>query len=67
MKLLTVPLLHAIRTDGTVPRAERARQFLAAFDRRSKALEDYTVAALQLAELLKTEAAAETFPHTLTA
>ena len=62
-----VPVLHAIRTDGTVPRAERARQFLATFDRRSKALEDYTVAALQLAELLKIGADAEAIPQALTA
>jgi len=62
-----VPVLHATRTDGTVPRAERARQFLATFDRRSKALEDYTVAALQLAELLKIGADAEAIPQALTA
>ena len=62
-----VPLLHAIRTDGTVPRAERSRQFLADFDPRCKALEDYTITALQLVELLKNERDAEQFPHALTA
>lgn len=62
-----VPLLHAIRTDGTVPRAERARQFLADFDPKCKALEDYTVSALQLEELLKTGQDAEQLPHALTA
>ena len=62
-----VPLLHAIRTDGTVPRAERARQFLADYDPRCKALEDYLVAALQLGELLKSGRDAERFPHALTA
>jgi chromosome partitioning protein len=62
-----VPLLHAIRTDGTVPRAERSRQFLADFDPRCKALEDYTVTALQLTELLTSGQDAEQFPHALTA
>ena len=63
-----VPLLHAVRTDGTVPRAERARQFLADFDPKCKALEDYTVTALQLVELLGSgQDAAEQFPHALTA
>ena len=62
-----VPLLHPIRTDGTVARAERARQFLADYDPRSKALEDYMVAALQVTELLKSGQDAEPFPHALTA
>ena len=62
-----VPLLHAIRTDGTVPRAERNRQFLADFDSRGKALEDYMVAGLQLLELLKTGQDAESYPEALTA
>jgi len=47
-----VPLLPAIRTDGTVPRAERARMFLADYDARSKALQDYAAAASQLKALL---------------
>ena len=63
-----VPLLHAVRTDGTVPRAERGRQFLADFDPRCKALEDYTVTALQLVELLNSgQDAVEQFPHALSA
>ena len=62
-----VPLLHAVRTDGTVPRAERSRQFLADFDPKCKALEDYTVAALQLLEILKIGQDAEQDPETLTA
>jgi chromosome partitioning protein len=36
-----VPLLPGVRTDTTVAKAGRARQFLAEFDPRSKALEDY--------------------------
>ncbi len=47
-----VPLLPCIRTDGTVPRAERAKMFLADYDPRCKALEDYTAAASQLMALL---------------
>jgi len=47
-----VPLLPPIRTDGTVPRAERARMFLADYDPRCKAMQDYTAAANQLVELL---------------
>jgi len=46
-----VPLLTPIRTDGTVPRAERAKQFLADYDHSSKALDDYHRAADQLLEL----------------
>ena len=62
-----VPLLHPIRTDGTVPRAERARQFLADFDPKCKALEDYTIVALQMTELLTGGHGANQYPHALTA
>lgn len=62
-----VPLLHAIRTDGTVPRAERTRQFLADYDPHCKALADYTVAAMQMEELLKAGADVERYPEALTA
>jgi chromosome partitioning protein len=48
----SVPLLPPIRTDGTVPRAERAKMFLADYDPRCKALEDYTAAASRLMSLL---------------
>lgn len=47
-----VPLLPGIRTDGTVPRAERASMFLADYDSRCKAMQDYEAAATQLIELL---------------
>jgi chromosome partitioning protein len=47
-----VPLLSPIRTDGTVPRTERARMFLADYDPRCKAMQDYTAAANQLIALL---------------
>ena len=48
----SVPLLTPIRTDGTVPRAERARMFLADYDPHCKAMQDYTAAASQLMALL---------------
>lgn len=47
-----VPLLPPIRTDGTVPRAERARMFLADYEPRCKAMQDYTAAASELMALL---------------
>jgi chromosome partitioning protein len=48
----SAPLLPPIRTDGTVPRAERAKMFLADYDPKCKALEDYKAAANQLLSLL---------------
>ena len=48
-----IPLLPSIRTDTTVSKAARQRQFLADFDDRCKALEDYTAAADALLVLLK--------------
>ena len=62
-----VPLLHAVRTDGTVPRAERARQFLADHDHRCKAMEDYLIVGLQTLDLLKTGQDAEPYRQALTA
>lgn len=47
-----VPLLHPIRVDGAVPKAERARKFLVDFDPKCKAYEDYTHATGELMELL---------------
>ena len=47
-----VPLLHAIRTDGNVPKAERARQFLVDYSPDSRASEDYVAAADELKGLL---------------
>lgn len=47
-----IPLLHPIRTDGTVPRAERAHKFLIDLDSHSKACEDYQKAAAELLEIL---------------
>jgi tetrahydromethanopterin S-methyltransferase subunit B len=42
---LKVPLLPAIRTDTAVVKAARSKMFLADFDPKSKALEDYEKAA----------------------
>jgi chromosome partitioning protein len=47
-----IPLLHGIRTDTTVTKCNRAKRFLADFEPRSKALEDYHVAFEELLSLL---------------
>lgn len=43
-----IPLLPPIRTDTAVNQAAKARRFIADFDPKSKAVEDYTEAARQL-------------------
>ncbi len=48
-----IPILPIIRTDSTVPKASRARKFLADFDPKCKAGEDYRAAADALLEHLK--------------
>ena len=45
-----IPLLPPIRTDGTVPKAERARKFLVDMDPHCKAVEDYRVASEKIME-----------------
>jgi chromosome partitioning protein len=62
-----VPLLHAVRTDGTVPRAERAGQFLADYDARCKAMEDYLIVGLQVMELMNAGSDAEKYRQALSA
>jgi cellulose biosynthesis protein BcsQ len=47
-----IPMLHGIRTDTTVTKCNRAKRFLADFELRSKALEDYNVAFEELSNLL---------------
>jgi len=47
-----IPLLPAIRTDVTVAKCGRARQFLVDYDPKCKAMEDYEIAGTQLLELL---------------
>lgn len=47
-----VPVLPGIRTDQAVVRCARAKQFLADFDPKSKALEDYGSATERLAGIL---------------
>jgi chromosome partitioning protein len=53
-----IPLLPAIRTDTTVTKCIRAKKFLADFDPRAKALEDYTHALDALMTLLGEDHAA---------
>ena len=53
-----IPLLPPIRTDTTVTKCSRAKRFLADFDPRAKALEDYTHALETLMSLLGDEHAA---------
>lgn len=48
----STPVLPPIRTDEAVQRASRHRRFLGDFDPRSKALEDYRIAARKLAEIM---------------
>jgi chromosome partitioning protein len=55
-----VPLLPMIRTDTAVVKAGRHRKFLADFDPKSKALEDYAKATDKVVELLRERANAET-------
>lgn len=50
---LKIPLLPAIRTDTAVVKAARSRMFLADFDPKSKALEDYENAATILLKSLQ--------------
>jgi chromosome partitioning protein len=50
-----IPLLHGIRTDTTVTKCNRAKTFLADFEPRSKALEDYQIAFDELLNLLHGE------------
>jgi chromosome partitioning protein len=52
-KKTSIPLLPVIRTDQTVTKAARARQFLADYDPKCKALEDYRHAADSLISILE--------------
>ncbi len=48
-----LPVLPAVRTDSTITKATRARKFLADYDPKCKAADDYRIAADQLLEHLK--------------
>lgn len=50
-----IPLLPPIRTDTTVTKCSRAKQFLADFDPRGRALEDYHHSLEMLLNLLGDE------------
>jgi chromosome partitioning protein len=49
----SVPLLPGVRTDTTMAKAGRAQKFLAEFDPRSKALDDYQVITDHLLKVLE--------------
>jgi chromosome partitioning protein len=55
-----IPLMPAIRTDQTVTKASRARKFLADFEPRSRALEDYNLVADKLLALMENATDART-------
>jgi chromosome partitioning protein len=52
-KGMSIPLLHAIRTDQSVTKAARAGLFLAEYDPKCKAVEDYHEVAEELMRLFK--------------
>jgi len=52
---MSIPLLHAIRTDQSVTKAARAGQFLIDYDPKCKAVEDYHQVADELQFLFKEE------------
>lgn len=49
----TIPVLPSVRTDSTVTKATRARKFLADFDPKCKAAEDYAAVGTTLLDHLK--------------
>jgi chromosome partitioning protein len=51
--MVGIKLLSAVRTDSTVPKATRAKQFLLDYDPKCKAVEDYKVITGELLECLK--------------
>ncbi len=52
-KGMSIPLLHAIRTDQSVTKAARAGQFVIDFDPKCKATEDYRQVADELESIFK--------------
>jgi chromosome partitioning protein len=54
-----VPLLNAIRTDASVTKASRHRQFLQDYEPKCKAVEDYSKACAELTEHLREQMNAE--------
>ncbi len=59
-----VPVLNPIRVDASVGKSQRSRQFLADFDRHSRAFEDYTLAFQELLVLLKDQVPAHVTAET---
>jgi chromosome partitioning protein len=56
---LHIPVLHGIRTDATVTKATRARQFLADYDPRCRAMEDYQIVFQQLSAMFEEQVVEE--------
>lgn len=54
-KGMSIPLLHSIRTDQSVTKAARAGQFLADYDAKCKAIEDYHTVADEILNIFKDE------------
>ena len=50
-----IPMLNGIRTDSSIGKAMRARQFLADLDPKSKALEDYKAVSAKIIQMLEVE------------
>jgi nitrogenase subunit NifH len=50
-----IPMLNGIRTDSSIGKAMRARQFLADLDPKSKALEDYRTVTAKIIQVLELE------------
>ena len=59
----SVTLLPGVRTDTTVAKAGRARKFLAEFDPRSKAIEDYQLITDHIVKTLESHESANTTPE----
>jgi cellulose biosynthesis protein BcsQ len=52
---MSIPMLHAIRTDQSVTKAARAGQFLVDYDAKCKAAEDYHIVAGEILARFKDE------------
>ncbi len=52
-KTYGIPVLPAVRTDSVVTKSTRSKQFLADYDPKCKAAEDYKLVAGQLLDHLK--------------
>ena len=58
----SIPMLPVIRTDSTITKATRAKQFLVDYEPKCKAMEDYEVSSQKLLELLKDQIDVQQLP-----